>query len=101
MRAPGCRPACFNGGRVSAALNRSNVTTHVNGQSTVSIDGERASGESSTIAHQLFSEHGNRMIVSAALRHLDRFAKIDGSWCFAERRLLLDWSKTRPSTPGS
>src|SRR4029453_9413315 len=31
----------------------------------------------------------------APLRYLDTFAKIDGSWYFAERDLLLDWSETR------
>jgi hypothetical protein len=39
------------------------------------------------------------MIMVASLRYLDTFAKIDGSWYFAERNLLLDWSETRPSTP--
>ncbi len=37
----------------------------------------------------------------ASLRYLDTFAKIDGGWYFAERKLLLDWSETRPSTPGT
>jgi len=41
------------------------------------------------------------MIMIASLRYLDTFAKIDGSWSFAERKLLLDWSETRPSTPGT
>jgi len=57
--------------------------------------------ESYTIAHHLFSENGNRKIMIASLRYLDTFAKIDGSWYFAERKLLLDWSETRPSTPGT
>jgi hypothetical protein len=42
----------------------------------------------------------NRKILVASLRYLDTFAKIDGSWYFAERKLLLDWSETRPSTAG-
>jgi hypothetical protein len=37
----------------------------------------------------------------ASLRSLDTFAKIDRGWDFAERKLLLDWSETRPSTPGT
>ena len=82
-------------------LNRYEVTTHFNGQSTVMIDGERATGESYTIAHHLFTEDGNRKIMVASLRYLDTFAKIDGSWYFAERKLLLDWSETRTSTPGT
>jgi hypothetical protein len=52
-------------------------------------------------AHHLFSEEGSRKIMIASLRYLDTFAKIDGSWYFAERNLLLDWSETRPSTPGT
>ena len=82
-------------------LNRYEATTHFSGQSTVTIDGDRATGESYTIAHHLFSEDGERKIMVASLRHLDTFAKIDGSWYFAERKLLLDWSETRPSTPGT
>jgi len=35
----------------------------------------------------------------ASLRYLDRFAKQDGAWLFAERRLLVDWTETRPSVP--
>jgi hypothetical protein len=83
---------------VFADLNRYDVTTHFNGQSTVTIEGERATGESYTIAHHLFSEDGKRMIMIASLRYLDTFAKIDGSWYFAERKLVLDWSETRQSS---
>jgi len=77
------------------------VTTHFNGQSTVVIDGDSATGESYAIAHHLFTENGERKIMVASLRYLDTFAKIDGAWYFAERNLLLDWSETRPSSPGN
>jgi hypothetical protein len=83
---------------VFADLNRYDVTTHFNGQSTVTIEGDRATGESYTIAYHLFSEDGKRMIMIASLRYLDTFAKIDGSWYFAERKLVLDWSETRQSS---
>jgi hypothetical protein len=43
----------------------------------------------------------NRTLKIASLRYLDTFAKIDGSLYFAERKLLPDWSETRPSTPGT
>ena len=86
---------------VFADLNRYEATTHFNGQSTVTLDGDQATGESYTIAHHLFTEDGERKIMIASLRYLDTFAKIDGRWYFAERKLLLDWSETRPSTPGT
>ena len=76
-------------------LNRYEVTTHFNGQSTVTIDGNRATGESYTIAHHVYTEGGTRKIMIASLRYLDRFAKIHDSWYFAERKLILDWSETR------
>ena len=80
---------------VFADLNRYEVTTHFNGQSTVTIDGDRAMGESYTIAHHIFTEHGTRKIMIASLRYLDTFTQIDESWYFAERNLILDWSETR------
>ena len=76
-------------------LNRYEATTHFNGQSTVTIDGNRAAGESYTIAHHVYTEDGARKIMIASLRYLDTFAKIDQSWYFAERNLILDWSETR------
>ena len=86
---------------IFADLNRYEATTHFNGQSTVDLDDGHATGESYTIAHHLFTEDGDRKIMIASLRYLDTFAKIDGSWLFAERKLLLDWSETRPSSPGT
>jgi len=76
-------------------LKQYEVTTHFNGQSTVVIDGDRATGESYTIAHHLFTVDGERKIMIASLRYLDTFVKIDGGWYFAERNLILDWSETR------
>ena len=76
-------------------LERHEVTTHFNGQSTVAIDGRHATGESYTIAHHVFREDGVRKLIVASLRYLDTFAKIDESWYFAERNLIVDWSETR------
>jgi SnoaL-like domain len=79
-------------------LNRYEATTHFNGQSTVTLDGDRATGESYTIAHHVYTEDGDRKIMVASLRYLDTFAKIEGRWYFGERKLILDWSETRSMT---
>jgi hypothetical protein len=84
---------------VFADLNRYDATTHFNGQCTIELDGDRASGESYTIAHHLFTKDGVRQIMIASLRYLDTFAKFDGRWYFAQRNLILDWSETRASNP--
>ena len=103
MNGDGSEPTYVLNGRESLTpvfddLNRYEVTTHFNGQSTVALDGDHATGESYTIAHHLYTEDGTRKIMVASLRYLDTFAKIDGAWYFAERKLILDWSETRTIT---
>jgi hypothetical protein len=105
MEGEGSEPTYVLEGRealapVFADLNRYDVTTHFNGQSSITIEGDRATGESYTIAHHLYSADGVRMIMVASLRYLDTFAKLDGRWYFAERNLVVDWTEVRPSTPG-
>jgi ketosteroid isomerase-like protein len=80
-------------------LNRYQATMHFNGQSTVTVDGERATGESYCIAHHLFSEEGERKLMVAWLRYGDTFVKVGDRWLFGERNLYVDWTETRPSHP--
>ena len=81
-------------------LNAYAVTMHFNGQSTVSLAGDRAAGESYCLAHHLsVGQDGQRTMMIASIRYLDEFAKHDGRWLFAERRLMVNWTETRPSTP--
>ena len=81
-------------------LNAYVTTTHFNGQSTVVLDGERAAGESYCLAHHLsVAEDGRRTMMIASLRYLDEFIKQNGVWLFAERRLMVDRTETRPSDP--
>src|SRR2546422_10188582 len=80
-------------------LNRYEATTHFNGQSTIELDGDRATGESYCLAHHLFTEDGQRKLMVASLRYHDTFLKRSGTWLFAERKLYLDWTETRDSLP--
>jgi ketosteroid isomerase-like protein len=81
-------------------LNTYQATMHFNGQSTVVLDGDRATGESYCIAHHLYDADGQRTLMKAYIRYLDQFARQpDGSWLFAERKLMVDWTETRPSNP--
>ncbi len=80
-------------------LNTYAVTTHFNGQSTIGLEGDRATGESYCLAHHLFTDEGERRLMIASLRYHDTFVKRDGTWRFAERKLYVDWTETRPSHP--
>ena len=84
---------------VFEALTNYEATMHFNGQSTIALDGDRATGESYCIAHHLFTEAGERRLMVAWLRYGDTFVKVDGRWLFAERNLYVDWTETRSSHP--
>ena len=76
-------------------LNVYQATTHFNGQSTVVLNGNTATGESYCIAHHLSVEEEKRTLMIASIRYLDQFTKIDSAWYFAERKLMVDWIETR------
>jgi hypothetical protein len=80
-------------------LRRYSATQHFNGQSTIELGGDRATGESYCIAHHLYSEDGERKLMIAHLRYDDTFVKQDRAWLFAERNLYVDWIETKPSHP--
>jgi hypothetical protein len=108
MDGPGTEASSVLEGRealspVFADLNRYEVTMHFNGQSTVTLDGDRATGDSYTIAHHVFTEGGSRKMMVAWLRYLDTFTKVDHTWYIADRQIILEWSETRSlgaPTPG-
>jgi len=77
-------------------LNSYEATTHFNGQSTIVLNGDRASGESYCLAHHVSVADGNRSLMVASIRYLDSFAKTSGRWLFSERKLMVDWIETRP-----
>jgi len=81
-------------------LNTYRATTHFNGQSTVVLDRDRATGESYCLAHHISSgADDERTIMIASIRYLDEFVRQGGAWFFAERRLMVDWTETRPCRP--
>jgi hypothetical protein len=89
---------------VFAELNKYDATTHFLGQSTVlSLTDDRGTGETYCLAHHVtcLAHHvtvngGKRRLMVAALRYLDTFVKMDGTWFFAERGLYIDWLEERP-----
>jgi len=81
---------------VFADLNKYEATTHFMGQCTVVLNGDRATGETYCLAHHIVAAEGKRSIFIASLRYYDIFAKTSGKWLFAERKLMVDWTDTRP-----
>ena len=42
-------------------------------------------------------DDGQRTMMIASIRYLDGFVRQGGQWLFAERRLMVNWTETRPS----
>lgn len=78
-------------------LETYDATTHFNGQSTITLDGDRATAETYCLAHHLWVEDGQRTLMVMSIRYFDRFVRQDGEWLFAERQLIADWTDKRPS----
>jgi len=67
------------------------VTQHVLGQSTIELDGDRASVETYvTSYHRVTMGEQDRDTVVGG-RYLDRMERRNGEWRIAERTMLYDW----------
>jgi hypothetical protein len=82
-----------------AVLNTFTVTLHMNGQSEVAIKGDHAIGETYCLVHQFTGENDQRKCQTLGIRYYDQFLRQEDRWYFAERKLVIDWSDTRTSTP--
>jgi SnoaL-like domain len=81
---------------VFADLNQYAATMHFLGQTTIlTLTGDRATGETYCMPHHLTSDGKIRRLMIAALRYMDTFVKMEGTWLFAERKLYVDWLEER------
>jgi hypothetical protein len=81
---------------VFADLNQYAATMHFVGQSTIlTLAADRGTGEAYCLAHHLTVNGTKRRMMIATLRYYDAFAKVDGAWLFAERKLYVDWLEER------
>jgi uncharacterized protein (TIGR02246 family) len=76
-----------------AGLYQSTLHTVLN--QTVTIDGDRAAGETYCIAYHLFRPEGEaQRRYDMAIRYQDGFVRQDGRWLFSGRKLIVDWTQT-------
>ncbi|AYB34826.1 nuclear transport factor 2 family protein [Chryseolinea soli] len=76
-------------------LNTYISTMHFNGQSTIKLEGDRATSLSYCRAYHLNIQDGVQKIMIAGIRYYDSMVKQNGSWLFAERKLKVCWIENR------
>jgi hypothetical protein len=72
-------------------LNQYFSTMHFNGQSTVNLDSNQATGTTYCRAYHLKKEGEDQKIMIAGIRYHDIMVKQEGKWFFAERKLMVTW----------
>jgi hypothetical protein len=84
------------GAALVEGLARYLTTTHVVGGQVVALHGDRATGDTTCLAHHVYDRQGERRMLVLAVRYGDEFVRLDGEWLFVERQLRLDWREDRP-----
>jgi hypothetical protein len=79
-------------------LNQFFSTMHFNGQSTIVLDGDRATGTTYCRAYHLSLEDGAHKLMIAGIRYYDTIVKQNGAWLFAKRILKVCWVENRNIT---
>jgi ketosteroid isomerase-like protein len=71
------------------------ATQHRVHNQIASVDGDRAHGETYSVAEHLSAIEGGRTLLTWAIRYQDRWRREQGQWRFEHRFLILDWTETR------
>ena len=81
-------------------LNAYEVTMHFNGQSSVALDGEQATGETYCLAHHIHDadDGSGKLDYVMAIRYLDQYRRTDQGWRLAVRELQVEFTEDRPVT---
>lgn len=81
-------------GMLKARFHR---TLHVLHQQLAEVSGDRATAETHCTAHHLSLDRPETDLVWT-IRYQDEFRRSETGWRFTHRRLLIDWTETRPVT---
>ena len=76
-------------------LNTYLSTMHFNGQSTVKVEGDRATSVTYCRAYHLNVQTGEQSFMIAGIRYYDIMVMQGGAWLFAERKLKVCWIENR------
>lgn len=67
---------------------------HINGQQTVQIDGDSATGTAYCLVVLIREEDGKTIRRTSGVRYDDRYTRQDGKWLIAGRTSHFEWTNT-------
>ncbi|GHE50765.1 nuclear transport factor 2 family protein [Streptomyces capitiformicae] len=71
------------------------VTTHFVGNHTVRLSGDRATGETYCLAHEIYPAEEAPRLRLRSIRYDDSYRRTTDGWRFARRELTVDWTEDR------
>lgn len=83
-------------GAFSSFLSLFETVYHINGQQTVDINGDRASGISYCLVVLIGEQEGQMMKTSLGVSYEDEYQKQDGKWLIANRKSFFNWQEVNP-----
>ena len=88
--------------KVPELIKRYSSTYHLVGNATYEVRGDEARGEVYCMAHHLTRRDDGDSDYVMFIRYVDAYIRVaDRAWLIAERRLLVDWTETRPVNPNT
>ena len=78
-----------------AFLKNFEIVYHFNGQQTVTINGNKASGILYCMVTLIGIENGKKMKTSIGIFYEDEYVRENGKWLIAKRKSVFDWQDKR------
>jgi hypothetical protein len=84
------------GDAFAAFLKNFETVYHINGQQTVTLNGDKATGISYCFVTLIGTENGKKMKTSIGAYYTDDFVRRDGHWLIAHRKATFAWQEKQP-----
>lgn len=78
--------------RFKAFLDRFDVVYHINGQQTVKLDGDKASGIAYCQVVLVRMENGRKVMTTQGVRYDDEYVRQNGKWLINKRMSHFEWT---------
>lgn len=78
--------------RFKAFLDRFDVVYHINGQQTVKLDGDKASGIAYCQVVLVRMENGRKAMTTQGVRYDDEYVRQNGKWLINKRTSHFEWT---------
>ena len=86
------------GDAFSGFLNLFETVYHINGQQTLTLDGDKATGVSYCLVVLIGKENGKKIKTTMGVHYNDEYVKQGNRWFIAKRKSFFDWRERNELT---